>query len=68
MSLLEEFIAKAKKNPKVIVFPEGEDERILKAVVQAAKEGIVFPLLLGEESKIAFRARALNLKLEGNYV
>lgn len=65
MSLLEEFIAKAKKNPKVIVFPEGEDERILKASVQVAKEGVAFPLLLGEEDKIASRARALNLKLDG---
>ncbi|TET09023.1 phosphate acetyltransferase [Candidatus Aerophobetes bacterium] len=65
MSLLEKFIAKAKKNPKIIVFPEGEDERILKAAVQAAREGIAFPLLLGEEDKIASRARALNLKLDG---
>ena len=65
MSLLEEFIAKAKKEPKIIVFPEGEDERILKAAVQAAKEGIAFPLLLGEERKIASRAKALNLKLDG---
>ena len=68
MSLLEEFIAKAKKDPKAIVFPEGEDERILRAAVQAAREGIAFPLLLGEENKISSKTRALNLKLEGNYV
>lgn len=65
MSLLEEFIAKAKKDPKAIVFPEGEDERILRAAVQAAREGIAFPLLLGEESKISSKTRALNLKLDG---
>lgn len=65
MSLLEEFVTKAKKNPKVIVFPEGEDERVLKAAVQAAKEGIAFPLLLGEEDKIASKAKAFDLKLDG---
>lgn len=65
MSLLEEFVAKAKKDPKIIVFPEGEDERILKAAVGAAKEGITFPVLLGEKDKIASKAKALSLKLDG---
>jgi len=38
--LLEQFKDRAKRNPKAIVFPEGEDERILKAAVEIAREGI----------------------------
>ena len=48
MFLLEEFKDRAKRNPKAIVFPEGEDERILKAAVKAVREGIAFPYLLGD--------------------
>jgi len=59
--LLEEFKDRAKRNPKAIVFPEGEDERILKAAVKAAREGIAFPYLLGDKDKIALKAKDLNL-------
>jgi len=63
--LLEEFKDRAKRNPKAIVFPEGEDERILKAAVKAVREGIAFPYLLGDKDKIALKAKDLNLSLDG---
>lgn len=37
---------------KKIVFPEGKDVRILKAVERLEKENLVEPILLGEESEI----------------
>ncbi len=37
---------KAKKNPKVIVFPEADDERVVEAVEFIKKEGIAKPILL----------------------
>ncbi|MCS7180004.1 MAG: phosphate acetyltransferase, partial [bacterium] len=49
---IEEFIIKAKKLNKKVVFPEGEDERILMAASELRKEGIVFPVLLGNKEKI----------------
>jgi phosphate acetyltransferase len=37
---------KAKSNPKTIVFPEAEDERVIEAVKHIKNEGIAKPLLL----------------------
>ena len=45
MSLKEEIIRKAVKNPKRILFPEGEDERILQAASELAEKGIGEPVL-----------------------
>lgn len=51
------------KNPS-IVFPEGTDERILEAAVRLKAEGILNPILIGNEEEIFARAEAL--KLEAN--
>jgi len=34
-----------------IVFPRGEDERMIKAVTQARREGLYYPILLGDIEK-----------------
>ena len=41
---------RAKKNPKVIVFPEADDDRIVEAVEYIEKEGIAKPLLLTQDN------------------
>ncbi len=41
---------RAKKDPKVIVFPEANDERIIEAVEYVKKEGIAKPLLLTQDN------------------
>ncbi len=43
---------KAKKNPKKIVFPEGDSTRILRAAHIVASEGIGHPIVLGNKYKI----------------
>ncbi len=43
-------IEKAKKNPKVVVFPESEDPRITKAAQIAIKKKIAFPIVLSKKS------------------
>lgn len=48
-----------------IVFPEGTDERILKATTKLAEEQVLVPLLIGDEEKIAEKAESLDLSLEG---
>ena len=48
-----------------IVFPEGTDERILKATTKLAEEQVLVPLLIGDEEKIAEKAESLGLSLEG---
>jgi malate dehydrogenase (oxaloacetate-decarboxylating)(NADP+) len=54
-------INKAKKDPKKIVFPEGDDETILKATQQIVQEGFAKPILLGDEESIRSKARELRL-------
>ncbi len=48
-----------------IVFPEGTDERILKATTKLAEEQVLVPLLIGDEEEIAEKAESLGLSLEG---
>ena len=46
----------SEKNP-LIVFPEGMSERILKATFRLKKDGIMQPILLGNEDQVrAFAA------------
>jgi len=48
MDLMSYFKTKAAEQPKRIVFPEANDERILKAVAQIVKQNIAEPILIGE--------------------
>ena len=49
----------ARRDPKRVVFPEGEDERIIRAAYQVEREGYARPILLGREDLIAQRIHAL---------
>ena len=44
--------AKAKRNPKKVVFAEADTYKVLKAAEMALEEGIAEPILLGREIKI----------------
>ena len=43
---------KAALNPKRIVFPEGTEARVLKAVEEIVNEGLAHPILIGNPEKI----------------
>ena len=58
-------IHKAQANPKQVVFPEGENERILRACHALVEEAIGKPILLGDAAKIQARAREFGVNLEG---
>jgi phosphate acetyltransferase len=47
MDILERLKERARRDPKTIVLPEGDDERIVRAAMQASKEGITRPIVLG---------------------
>ena len=49
-SIIKKIRDKAKANPKVIVFPEANDERIVKAIKFIKEEGIAKPLLLTQDN------------------
>ena len=59
------FIHKAQHEPKRIVFPEGEEEKILRAAHILLDENIAKPILLGSRSFIRQRVSELGLDLEG---
>ena len=48
--IIQNLRERAKKNPKVIVFPEADDERVVEAVEYIKKEGIAKPLLLTQDN------------------
>jgi len=52
MDLIERLKVEIRRNPKRIVFPEGEDRRIIKATKQMLEQKIVCPVLLGGERLI----------------
>jgi len=59
------FIHKAQRAPKRIVFPEGEEEKILRAAQIIIDEKIAQPILVGSRSLIKQRTADLGLDLEG---
>ena len=54
---------KAKKNPKIIVLPEGEEPRMIKAAETIINEGFASLILLGREESIKSKARELGIDL-----
>ena len=58
-------INKAKAAPKRVVFPEGEEDKILRAAQILIEEGIAIPVLLGNVEEIRARIAYLNLDLNG---
>ncbi len=58
-------IQKAKARPKMVVFPEGEHEKILRAAHNLLEEKIAFPILLGAPEVIAASAKELGVRLAG---
>ena len=58
-------INKAKADPKRIVFPEGDNEKILRAAKELIEEGIAIPILIGNEGKIRDAMAELGIDLNG---
>lgn len=56
-------VHKAQKNPKKVVFPEGEEEKIIRAANTAYEENIASPILLGNEKVITTRIQDLEYDL-----
>jgi malate dehydrogenase (oxaloacetate-decarboxylating)(NADP+) len=61
--IMRVLINKARSNPKRLVFPEGDEDKILRAAAILIEEGIAIPILLGNVEVIRKRARELNLEL-----
>jgi len=62
--IMRPIFAIAKRNPKRIVFPEGEEVKILKASQILIDEGIAKPILIGSENVIRQRIEENKLSLK----
>jgi malate dehydrogenase (oxaloacetate-decarboxylating)(NADP+) len=63
--IIRQIINKAKSEPKRIVFPEGDNEKILRAAQNLIEEGIAAPILIGSETKIRASIAELGIDLNG---
>src|SRR5450631_123774 len=65
MRFIGNVIEKLQRHPKRVVFPEGEEPRILQAARQFHALRLGAPIVLGDHAKITEVADGLNIPLEG---
>ena len=67
--IMRPVFAAAKAAPKRVVYAEGEDERVLRAMQIVVDECLATPVLLGRPAQIAAKIRSLGLRarLERDY-
>jgi malate dehydrogenase (oxaloacetate-decarboxylating)(NADP+) len=53
---------RARSDPKRIVYAEGEDERVLRAVQQALDDGLARPIIIARRDVVRRRIEKLNLR------
>jgi malate dehydrogenase (oxaloacetate-decarboxylating)(NADP+) len=61
--VMRTLINRAVRSPKRVVFPEGEEPKIIRAARICVEEGIAMPILLGNRETIEAKARLANIPL-----
>jgi len=56
----------ARQNPRRVVYAEGEEERVLRAVQTVMDEGLARPTLIGRRDVIVEKTKQLGLRLDFN--
>ncbi len=56
--------ARAKKNKKRVVYCEGEEDHVLRAVQMTIDEGVAHPVVIGRREVVDVRVRRLRLRME----
>lgn len=62
-TVMKPVFERAQKDPRRVVFAEGESYRVLRAVQSSVDEGIVRPILIGRRQVIETRIERLGLRL-----
>ena len=63
-SLMRPVFEAAARDPKRIVFAEGEDERMLRAAQTLIDDGTAHPILLGRHDVIAAKVKEMGLRMD----
>jgi malate dehydrogenase (oxaloacetate-decarboxylating)(NADP+) len=61
--IMKPLLQGAKANPKRVIYAEGEDERVLRAVQSVVEEGIAHPILIGRPSVVESRLERFGLSI-----
>lgn len=61
--MMRPIFSHAKKDPKRVVFAEGEEERVLRAVQIAVDEGYAKPILIGRRDVLKMRIERYGLRI-----
>jgi malate dehydrogenase (oxaloacetate-decarboxylating)(NADP+) len=62
--IMKPLFAAAKENPRRVVYAEGEDERVLRAVQVVLDEGLARPIVVGRPQVIERRLATLGLRMQ----
>jgi malate dehydrogenase (oxaloacetate-decarboxylating)(NADP+) len=63
--LMRGIINRAIKTPKRIVFPEGDEPKVMRAAAILVDDSIAIPVLLGSRERLASIAKDANINLDG---
>jgi malate dehydrogenase (oxaloacetate-decarboxylating)(NADP+) len=63
--VMRDIMLMARRDPRPIVYPEGEHERLIRAATRSVDEGIARPILLGRPHRIRRKAEELGIDLTG---
>jgi len=61
--IMKPLFQRAKEDPKRVIYAEGEDERVLRAVQVVVDEGLAQPILVGRPEVVATRVKRLGLRI-----
>jgi malate dehydrogenase (oxaloacetate-decarboxylating)(NADP+) len=62
--VMKPVFAAAKQSPRRVIYCEGEDERVLRAVQAVKDEGLAYPVLIGRPDVIEMRIQRAGLRLK----
>ena len=63
-AVMRPMFSKAKTNPKKIVYCEGEEERVLRAVQTVVDEQLAKPVIIGRRHVVETRLKRMRLRME----
>ncbi|HEY9537873.1 MAG TPA: NADP-dependent malic enzyme [Kiloniellaceae bacterium] len=61
--IMKPLFQRAKEAPKRVIYAEGEDERVLRAVQVVVDEGLAQPILVGRPEVVSTRVQRLGLRI-----
>ena len=62
--IMKPLFSKAKAEPKRVIYAEGEDERVLRAVQAIVEDKVAFPILVGRPRVVETRLKRFGLSIE----